>query len=134
MAYPYQMLMSGLGGSETGREIVRTDAPRAKYDGRGSSYVEGGSAEGQVGRQSTWNDRYPIGARYENKTVGWQPTCEHKANPVPAMVLDPFVGSGTTAVVAQKFGRHAVGVDLSAEYLELAAKRVGAVTLPMALT
>ena len=69
----------------------------------------------------------------EVTTTGWRPMCEHDGDPVPATVLDPFVGSGTTCVVAQKLGRRAVGVDLSAEYLELAAKRVGAVTLPMAL-
>ena len=49
-------------------------------------------------------------------------------------VLDPFVGSGTTAAVAQRLGRRAVGVDLSADYLELAAKRLSAVPLPMNLT
>ncbi len=46
-------------------------------------------------------------------------------------VLDPFIGSGTTAAVAQRLGRRAVGVDLSAEYLELAARRIGKVPLPM---
>ena len=45
----------------------------------------------------------------------------------------PFVGSGTTAAVAQRLGRRAVGMDASAEYLELAAKRIGAVTLPLPL-
>jgi len=66
-------------------------------------------------------------------TVGWAPTCEHDAAPVPAIVLDPFVGSGTVAAVAQRLGRRAVGVDLSAEYLAMAAKRVGKVSMPMAL-
>jgi adenine specific DNA methylase Mod len=32
-------------------------------------------------------------------------------------VLDPFAGSGTTLQVAVRLGRHAIGVDLSAEYL-----------------
>ena len=53
--------------------------------------------------------------------------------PAGGLVLDPFVGSGTTAAVAQRLGRRAIGVDLSAEYLELAAKRVGEVSLPMDL-
>ena len=65
------------------------------------------------------------------KTLGWQPTCDHDADTVPATVLDPFVGSGTTCAVAQSLGRHSVGLDLNKEYLGIAAKRIGAVTLPL---
>jgi len=36
---------------------------------------------------------------------------------VPATVLDPFIGSGTTALVARALGRHCIGLDLSGEYL-----------------
>ena len=64
-------------------------------------------------------------------TLCWRPTCDHDAPAVPALVLDPFAGSGTTLVVAQRFGRRAVGVDLNPDYLEMASKRIGAVTLPM---
>lgn len=35
----------------------------------------------------------------------------------PAVVLDPFVGSGTTALVALALGRHFTGIDLSEDYL-----------------
>ncbi len=37
---------------------------------------------------------------------------------IPATVLDPFAGSGTTGRVAQRFGRKAVLIDLSGEYLQ----------------
>ena len=40
------------------------------------------------------------------------------------LVLDPFVGSGTTAVAALKLGRRYIGIDSSAEYVELARRRV----------
>jgi len=40
------------------------------------------------------------------------------------MVLDPFVGSGTTAVVAKKLGRHFVGIEQEAEYCAFAQKRL----------
>jgi methylase of polypeptide subunit release factors len=42
----------------------------------------------------------------------------------PGIVLDPFMGSGTVAYVARKLGRRSVGIDLSAEYLDLAARRL----------
>jgi DNA modification methylase len=63
------------------------------------------------------------------ETIGWQPTCSHDHEPVPATVLDPFVGSGTTVKVARELGRRAVGLDLSGEYLKLAQKRNQQMTL-----
>lgn len=39
-------------------------------------------------------------------------------------ILDPFVGSGTSAVVAEKLGRRWCGIDINAEYLCWARKRV----------
>lgn len=40
------------------------------------------------------------------------------------LVLDPFTGSGTVAVVALKHGRNFVGVELNPEYAEIAKKRI----------
>ena len=39
-------------------------------------------------------------------------------------VYDPFMGSGTTAVVAKKLGRHFGGVELNPEYVQWALKRL----------
>lgn len=44
--------------------------------------------------------------------------------PVGGVVYDPFMGSGTTALVAQRLGRHYVGTDLNREYVELARDRL----------
>lgn len=44
---------------------------------------------------------------------------------VPAdLVLDPFVGSGTTGVVASALGRRFVGIELNPEYVEIAQRRL----------
>jgi DNA modification methylase len=43
---------------------------------------------------------------------------------VPAIVLDPFGGAGTTALVASRLNRSAVLIDLSPEYCAMAAKRL----------
>lgn len=43
--------------------------------------------------------------------------------PAGGVVLDPFMGSGTTAKVARDLGRRAIGVELNPEYAELCDKR-----------
>lgn len=40
------------------------------------------------------------------------------------IVLDPFIGSGTTAVVAKRNNREYIGIDLNPEYIELAKERI----------
>lgn len=74
-----------------------------------------------------------------DKTLGWQPTCNCSAayngmwvahddpayvpyEPIPALVFDPFVGSGTTVKVAYDLGRRGVGLDLNVRYLAEQAK------------
>jgi DNA modification methylase len=42
------------------------------------------------------------------------------------VVLDPFLGSGTTAVAAKQSGRTYIGIDLSADYCEIAENRLAA--------
>ena len=61
--------------------------------------------------------------REHTETTGWAPSCTHEAEPVPAVVLDPFAGSGTTLFVAQALGRRGVGIDLSPDYLKQALER-----------
>ena len=40
------------------------------------------------------------------------------------VVLDPFIGSGTTALAAIQLGRHFVGIDLNPEYINLSNERI----------
>jgi site-specific DNA-methyltransferase (adenine-specific) len=44
--------------------------------------------------------------------------------PVNGVVLDPFAGSGTTGLVALKNARNFIGIELNADYIELAQKRL----------
>lgn len=68
------------------------------------------------------------------ETLGWRPGCDcgdergvvllEELPPIPCTVLDPFLGSGTTAYVARKHGRRSIGIELNPEYADLAAKRM----------
>lgn len=57
-------------------------------------------------------------------SLGFYPTCDCRTWATSAVVLDPFVGSGTTPLVASKLGRYSISVDLNREYLDLTHKRL----------
>ena len=46
--------------------------------------------------------------------------------PVPATVLDPFFGAGTTGVVAAELGRDCIGIELNPAYAAMAESRLKA--------
>ena len=45
------------------------------------------------------------------------------------LILDPFVGSGTMAVVARKLGRRYIGIELAPEYIKIANERLSQLQL-----
>ncbi len=67
------------------------------------------------------------GHAYENETTGWS-DCGHD-NWRTGTVLDPFMGSGTTALVARRLGRKSIGVELNPEYAQLCARRLQQLSL-----
>ena len=65
-------------------------------------------------------------------TDRWQPACDCDAgDPVPQLVLDPFMGAGTTAVVAVEQGRDYFGIEINEEYCEMARRRVEQTNPPL---
>lgn len=61
------------------------------------------------------------------ETLGWRPTCKCNASKSQSVVLDPFMGSGTTLCVARRLGRYSVGYELSKEYCDLAIERLNGI-------
>lgn len=83
-----------------------------------------GPQRGSRKHEQTRLNRF-AGQQYQNwrnenpdTAEGWKQTCECDCHDtVPCLVLDPFVGSGTTALVSGELGRRCVGLDLSYSYL-----------------
>jgi DNA modification methylase len=70
------------------------------------------------------NSRNQMGYN-ETETIGWRPTCKcDAADPIPATVLDPFLGSGTTAMVADRLGRNCIGIEINPQYAAMAERRI----------
>ena len=92
-------------------------------------YINNGQlkANGTNGTNGTYNSSLGQSEKVNRQTIGWQPSCACTNNqPVPATVLDPFLGSGTTAACAQKLGRKWLGCELNEEYAAMAEARIRA--------
>ncbi len=57
------------------------------------------------------------------KPEGWALKLISKATQVNDLILDPFLGSGTTAYCAKKLNRKCIGIEIEEKYCEIAAKR-----------
>jgi len=92
-------------------------ASEAGHSNRSAAY--GASKQNLDFKGSHWK----LPAR-ERSTSGWLPSCGHVAEIAPCTVLDPFSGAGTTAMVALRMGRNAIGIELKPDYCEMAARRI----------
>ena len=86
---------------------------------------------GSRGIKTLGRQHVPYGsARYKDRllrhttTIGWEASCSCKGSVEPGVVLDPFMGSGTTALVALKAGRRFIGIELNPEYAKMAEARI----------
>lgn len=71
------------------------------------------------------NGSSTLGSRGSSARItGHECACPDTSAPsTPGVVLDPFGGTGTTALVADALGRHGISVDMSADYLRIAQWR-----------
>lgn len=89
------------------------------------------------------NKREPAHVPSSNPTKadssGWAPTrratdqwlprckCANNTGSGQCIILDPFMGAGTTAMVALQYSRNYLGIELNPAYIELAMKRIATV-------
>lgn len=107
---PWQRVVEKSGGT-TGKGWTDHKADMSK--GMTQARYSGGLA-GEAARNA-----------YRVECAGWQPTCACGSDDTtPCVVLDPFGGSGTTALVANRLGRKAILIELNRDYAEMAARRL----------
>ena len=58
------------------------------------------------------------------RTTGWNPGCKHDQGLVPATILDPFCGTGTTGVAALRNSRSFIGIEIHPGNVQNARKRI----------
>lgn len=90
-------------------------------------------ADGEQGRnaRSVWEiatEPYPE-AHFATFPTELARRCILAGCPQGGTVLDPFLGSGTTALVARRHGRNTIGIELNEAYATLAAKRLQQLSL-----
>ena len=108
----------------------------------GSEFHTGKTGEHQLGRASR-AERVDGAAPGRNKRSVWTiapkpfkeahfatfppalvEPCILAGCPVGGVVLDPFSGAGTTALVAKRLGRSAIGIELNPDYVEMSRLRI----------
>lgn len=125
---------ASLGDGEEARSA--TDGGRGcpspeRREGRQSRGESRGSAEAAARSQAEEGTASAAvsSLRRGDLDSGWNephcPTCDARLASRAGVVLDPFMGSGTTALVARRLGRKAIGVELNEQYAELATRRLG---------
>jgi len=67
------------------------------------------------------------------KTSEFEPSCSCCAESAKSIILDPFMGAGTTAVVSAKLGRDFIGIETGEKYVALAKRRLQKIGLKLSI-
>lgn len=93
-----------------------------------------------VSGRMRWNGGGLPATWIHNKVSGYHPTGKPEAlllewvsmfSDADDLILDPFMGGGTTLTAAKRLGRRAIGIEREEKYCEVAAKRLQQEALPL---
>lgn len=107
---------------EARERIIKPSEEYVKYLGSWTEDTDkSNELRKEIGFQSN-TKKASLTAQYN--TIGWtECNCDNKEYE-PGIVLDPFMGSGTTALVALKLNRRFIGIDINQKYIDMAYKRI----------
>ena len=108
------------------RACEQCGAPWQRQVERIPMIIRRGPKAGGYGSRTTDGLSGTMVAPAEAQTVGWQPTCKcsHNTGSGKCVVLDPFLGAGTVALVTLKHNRLSLGIELNPAYVAIARKRI----------
>lgn len=113
--------------SKCGKPYVRVTEPvfDVKHTGETNTAYDGKSSAGRLAKLRQAAREAGMEYNGQRKTIGWEPTCKcENAEVVPAVVIDPFCGSGTVKVTSRKLGRNYRTIELNKEYIKIGDKRM----------
>ncbi len=95
-------------------------------DNRSGLHLQVGGRE-QRNRRTVWtiSTKPYRGAHFATFPPKLIEPCILAGCPAGGTVLDPFMGAGTTLMVAQEHGRNGLGIELNPQYVAMARKRLG---------
>lgn len=101
-------------------EVLDEQVRSGGMGGNTTAHADGPMDRGGKGQ----HDKGAMPVSRVRRMVGWKPSCQCNAPTRPGIVLDPFIGSGTTALVARANGRNYIGADLNPQYIAIAKERL----------
>ena len=115
------------GGNKYGKPVPGQPQPQSINRPREHGEIKDADINPLRNKRDVWKiNTVPFkGGHYAAYPPKLVETCLLAGCPEGGIVLDPFMGSGTTGMVASQMGRHFVGIELNPEYTELAYKRIG---------
>ena len=107
--------------NETNKRNVQVEVPGHQKQFRG-----GNPNDGKRTKRDVWSICVEPGYEGHHATfpVSLPLQCIALGCPQDGIVLDPFMGSGTTAIAAHRAKRHYIGFELNPEYFDIAEKRI----------
>ena len=115
------------GGNKYGKPVPGQPQPQSINRPREHGEIKDSDINTLRNKRDVWKiNTVPFkGGHYAAYPPKLVETCLLAGCPEDGIVLDPFMGSGTTGMVAAQMGRHFVGIELNPAYTELAYKRIG---------
>lgn len=122
-----------IGQPNAGRRDKQGELGRRTYSGFNARWDARDEPLTHRNKRSVWTiPTQPYnGAHFAVMPEAMVEPCILAGCPEGGTVLDPFGGAATTGLVAKKFGRNYIGIELNPEYIKISERRLNSIPSPM---